>query len=102
MLYLGGIRQSDSAYKRFVIQPWIAKDAGPKWVQGHYDSPHGRIAVRWQKRGDDIMLHLKLPPGTEGTLRLPAVRDLHEGNSPLPHGDVVLNAGNYDLIGVLK
>ncbi|MDB5327472.1 MAG: cslA 6, partial [Phycisphaerales bacterium] len=99
---LGGIRQSDSAYKRFVIQPWITRDAGPKWVNAHYDSPYGRIAIRWKKHGGDVDLHLEVPPGAEGSLRLPAVGDLREGNHLLPVSDVVLVAGTYDLTGVLK
>lgn len=99
---LGGIRQSDSGYKRLVIQPWITRGAGPEWVNAHYDSAYGRVAVRWKKRGDAVELRVQIPPGTQGVLRLPEISELREGATPMPTGDLTLVSGTYEFAGVLK
>lgn len=100
---LGGIRQSASAYRRLLIQPWITRDAGPQWVNASYDSPQGKIVVRWKKSGNNVALHIELPPGSLAELRLPFVDHIQVRRQELKYaGDVLLEAGVYEVTGQLK
>lgn len=42
-----------------------------QWVEGHYDSVRGRIAVRWARKDGSFLYQVKLPANTTATLRLP-------------------------------
>lgn len=70
---LGGIRQPEAGYQRFVIEPWIDQQRGPRRVRAHYDSLYGRIATDWQIENGALQLHVTVPPNTDATLRLHGV-----------------------------
>ncbi len=68
---LAGIQHPKAGgFKRFVIEPWIDQQEGPRWVKAHYDSPYGRIATSWAREGSVLHLTVTVPANTEGTLRL--------------------------------
>jgi len=67
---LGGIRQPESGYHHFVIEPWFDQQQGPRHVHARYDSLYGRIATDWKIENQTLQLQVTVPPNTDATLRL--------------------------------
>lgn len=67
---LAGIQHPTGGFKHFVIEPWIDQKEGPQSVKAHYDSPYGRIASSWMRKGNALHLTVTVPPNTEGAVRL--------------------------------
>ena len=65
----GGIDQQGVGFKNIVIKPYIG--AGLTWAQTTYDSIHGTISVRWEKRGGDLFVDVTIPANTSATVSLP-------------------------------
>lgn len=70
---LGGLAPLDAGYRRFLVAP--QPGGGLTWVEIGLDSPHGRIAVRWDLDGDELHVAVRVPDGTEAVLRLPGRDD---------------------------
>ncbi|MBT8044465.1 MAG: hypothetical protein KJO79_05890, partial [Verrucomicrobiae bacterium] len=75
---LAGIAPAEPGYSKIRLQPHIPT-AAPKgakpisWVRAHHDSPHGRIAIHWQRQQDDSLLYeATVPPNTTAELSLPS------------------------------
>jgi alpha-L-rhamnosidase len=71
------------AFEHVVIKPALTKDL--TWVKAHYDSIHGRIVSEWELKGNQLALHVVIPPNTTATIHLPA-RDgsaVFEGGKPV-------------------
>jgi len=49
-----------------------------------YDSPAGKISVRWERRGGKIVLAVQVPQGMSGTLRMPRGWELSDGLGEIP------------------
>ena len=45
---------------------------GLEWVEAEHESPHGRVAVRWERREGRFRLVATIPANTTGTVCLPA------------------------------
>jgi alpha-L-rhamnosidase len=67
--YVGGIGQQGEGFKTIVIKPYIG--AGLTWARASYDSIHGTIAVRWEKRGGALVVDVTIPPNTSAMVSLP-------------------------------
>jgi alpha-L-rhamnosidase len=66
-----GLRQDPGsvAWEAFTVAP--VPGASLTWVEGTHESPQGRIAVRWERRGEVLRVDVTVPPGSTCTLRLP-------------------------------
>lgn len=68
---LAGIAPDPSGpgFKRILIRPAPVGDV--KWARASYESPYGRIAVRWERNASRFTLELTVPPNTTATVALP-------------------------------
>ncbi|MCF7817918.1 MAG: glycoside hydrolase family 78 protein [Kiritimatiellales bacterium] len=69
---LAGIEpQADApGYERFVVKPSFVR--GLDKVSYEFDSPRGWINVKWERKGDEIILDLTVPPGASAEVHLPS------------------------------
>ena len=67
--HVGGIDQRGTAFKDIVIKPYLG--SGLTWARASYASIHGTIAVRWEKRGKDLVMDVTIPANTSATVILP-------------------------------
>lgn len=58
-----------------IIRPQPVGDL--TWVDASYESPHGRIAVRWEREGETFRLAVTIPCNTTATVFVPARDDAH-------------------------
>ncbi len=88
---LAGIRPDASApgFKRFIVAPQLVSEL--TWVEGSYDSIHGKISVRWEraKAGAPLTLKLVVPTNTTAVVYLPktGAMEVRESGRPLTFGD---------------
>jgi alpha-L-rhamnosidase len=69
--YLAGIRSDPAAtgFQKIIIQPYPV--AGLDFVNASHQSPYGRIASKWQKKGTNFELEVTIPPNTSATVHIP-------------------------------
>ncbi len=69
---LVGIAPDEAApgFKHTIIRPHPVP--GLEWVEAEHESPHGRVAVRWERREGRFRLVATIPANTTGTVCLPA------------------------------
>ena len=67
--YVLGVRPVTAGYKRWLIEP---QPGDLTWAKGSVPTPYGSIEVRWEKEGNGLELKISVPPGTSGTVGLPA------------------------------
>lgn len=67
--YVAGLQLLEPGWRRFRVAPRPGADLA--WAATHHDSPHGRVAARWQWQGDAYQLEVEVPPGTAAELALP-------------------------------
>lgn len=63
-----GLEPMEAGYRTFRVKPVIGGTL--TYAQGHLDTPHGRIAIRWEKK-DGITVAVSVPEGTACQLVLP-------------------------------
>lgn len=66
----------DEAYPGFkhaIIRPRPAP--GVEWAEAEHETPHGRLAVRWERKGGRFRLELTVPPNASATVFLPGEAD---------------------------
>ncbi|MFB9837992.1 alpha-L-rhamnosidase C-terminal domain-containing protein, partial [Actinoallomurus acaciae] len=82
---LAGLDQAPGsvAYREPVIRP-RPFDGEPCRAEAAYESPRGRIAVRWRQDGDGFRLDVTVPPGATATVHVPGADDaaVREGEHP--------------------
>lgn len=69
-----GLRPDDEApgFAEFTLAPQPV--AGLEWARGEYDTVRGTIVSAWERVGDRVAYHFRIPANTTATLRLPAER----------------------------
>jgi alpha-L-rhamnosidase len=70
--YLAGLRPDPRGvgFKRFLVAPQPAGDL--TWAETQYESPYGRISVRWDKEvSGKLKIALEIPANTLAEVRLP-------------------------------
>lgn len=67
---VAGIAQAETStgFDEVVIAPRI--DSRLEWVNARLQTPRGEVRTRWERRGDEIVLSVTLPPGATGVARL--------------------------------
>lgn len=72
MSHLVGLDASSPGFQQIRISPRIPTDNSVQWVKAHYDSPAGRVEVRWEKVGDNgLKIKATIPPGTLARMAFP-------------------------------
>jgi len=68
---LAGIRPhpQSKGFDRFSISPFFPEKLS--WVEASYDSVRGTVKVRWERKGDEIVLDAKVPVSSQAELHLP-------------------------------
>jgi alpha-L-rhamnosidase len=67
--YVAGLQLIEPGYRRFRVAP--RPSAEIEWAEAHHDSPYGRIDVRWEQHGQQLDVHVGVPPGTTADVILP-------------------------------
>jgi alpha-L-rhamnosidase len=77
---LAGIASDETApgFKHIIIKPHPAGDLA--WVEAGYESVHGPIAVRWDRKDGKFVLKVTIPANTTATVYVPA-----KGKEPVVH-----------------
>ncbi|MGA2064995.1 MAG: glycoside hydrolase family 78 protein [Thermoguttaceae bacterium] len=65
-----GIDSQGPGFKSLIIRPIPGGDL--TWARGHYDSPHGRIAVAWSADGRHFDLNVTIPANATALVFIPA------------------------------
>ncbi len=102
--YLAGIRSDAQTpgFKKIVVHPYPV--AGLDSVAASHESPYGRIASKWIRRGTGIQLDVTIPPNTSATVYVPA-QNVSEAGGMRPtkaNGDVAVftvGSGSYSFRG---
>lgn len=102
---IGGIKQEENstAYRNTVIAPQFPGDL--RHAEASYQSPYGKIATRWEKKGDMIQLEVGIPVNTEARIVLPVKNyaEVKENGSPVSQSKQIkmlkdglkIGSGNY-------
>jgi alpha-L-rhamnosidase len=71
--WLCGLRPDfdQPGFKHFFVTPKIPTKLDSAEME--YESPYGRIAVRWRKTGTRFELHVTVPPNTTATVEIPVI-----------------------------
>lgn len=72
MEYLAGLGFAEPGFKKIVFAP--DPIGGLSWAEAHHDSPHGRVAIRWERKDGILHVACTAPANTTATLLLP-IRD---------------------------
>ncbi len=68
-----GLEPTKPGYRRVRIEPDL--DVDLDWADGWHETPWGTVRVSWQRdpgQPADVRIDIRLPPGVEGELHLPA------------------------------
>lgn len=116
---LAGIDTRDPGYRTILIRPRIPSAASApagrplEWVEAEYDGPRGRIACRWERTAEGVVVKVTVPANTLAEIHLPArsVAAVSEGGQPLTlgetaglqsarvaDGEVIVDAGSGDYV----
>ena len=96
----GGIDTDEAAgFKRILLEP---RPGGPlSWAESSYESPYGRIFLRWEKNGGTLKVDIKVPPNTRATAILPGAKAGNIGGLEFvsaPNGaQAELGSGSYSF-----
>jgi alpha-L-rhamnosidase len=82
-------------FKNVVIRPQPVGDLS--WVAASYDSIHGPITVRWERRGERFLLKTSVPANTTATVYVPSTDgDVTEGEGRADRSPGVTLVGRLD------
>lgn len=75
-----GVQTDDAApgYKHIILRPHPVGDLS--WAEYDTDTAYGRLAARWDRKGGNFRLKLRVPAGTTATLYMP------DGSDPIELG----------------
>jgi alpha-L-rhamnosidase len=83
---LAGIAPAAPGYAEIRLHPRFPTEgeAPITWVRAHHDSPHGRIAIHWQRQDDGSLLYqATIPSNTTAELTLPESSPWKKSDAPL-------------------
>ncbi|MCS5485563.1 glycoside hydrolase family 78 protein [Curtobacterium flaccumfaciens pv. beticola] len=75
---VGGIAPLAPGYAQVLIAP--QPGGGITWAETSLQSPHGRIAVRWDLEADELSIRAEVPEGVTATIRAPGGSDHQVGS----------------------
>ncbi|WP_232548678.1 alpha-L-rhamnosidase C-terminal domain-containing protein [Propioniciclava soli] len=84
--HIAGLRRLEPGWTRFAVAP--VPGGGITWAEASFDSPQGRIAVRWEADGDVLRAEVTVPEGSVAEVMLPGAQPVE-----LDPGRHVVNSG---------
>jgi alpha-L-rhamnosidase len=68
---LAGIRTDPASpgYRNIIIKPAVSGNL--EWVNGHHESPYGRIACNWKKQEQSLEMEITIPANASATVYVP-------------------------------
>lgn len=96
--YLLGIQNEAPGYQKIRFAPKF--DYRLKQVSGHFDTPYGKLAVRYQIEADKehtIKLHLTVPFGVTVNVDLPRAQTVCVNDETKDSGSFPLTCGTYEI-----
>jgi alpha-L-rhamnosidase len=78
----GGIRPSESGYRRIVVDPAMTDSLD--WVRVRVETVRGRVQSEWRRSGATLTLIVEIPVGADAEVRVPALSpdDVYESGVP--------------------
>lgn len=70
---IGGIREAEAGYGKFVIEPKI--DPNLTFANCSYESVRGTIRCNWKKVGNKVKFEIEVPPNTTAMFRYPSFKN---------------------------
>ncbi|MEY8332753.1 family 78 glycoside hydrolase catalytic domain [Lachnospiraceae bacterium 47-T17] len=69
----GGLKRDEKqpGYRHFYVEP--QPGGGLTYAETSHETGYGRIAVRWEREGDEMTLHVEIPPNTTASIVLSQV-----------------------------
>lgn len=94
---LAGIHQTDNstAYRNIIIEPHFIEEI--QWVNADFETPHGTIISNWEREGDNINLHVRIPVNTIVNIIIPVTspEKVTESGSPVQQSADIEIAGSF-------
>jgi len=69
-------------FKKFIIKPSIVGNL--TWVNANYNSIQGNIVSQWKRKGNNLTLHVEIPPNSSATIYVPAISPENVMENGLP------------------
>ena len=63
-----GLRMDEAGYRRFTVRPHTG--GGLDFAETSHESVYGTIRVRWERRNDEVVLSVQIPPNTAARIIL--------------------------------
>lgn len=76
-----GIQNDGIGYDKIRIAPGY--NCGLNWAEGSYESVHGVIRLRWEKKGSETFIECEIPANTRAILVLPDGTEKEIGNGKI-------------------
>lgn len=67
--HIGGIKPTAPGFSEVEIRPCPVGDL--QWAEASYESIHGRIISRWERKGTEFLLNLTIPAGITARVIMP-------------------------------
>ncbi|WP_207755442.1 alpha-L-rhamnosidase [Nonomuraea cypriaca] len=103
-LYSGvaGLGQEDDSagFRRPLVRP--LPGGALTWAEAAYDTPLGRLSSRWELNDGTLTLSVRIPPGAQATIHVPATdpSSVHESGTPLPPPGAPVSPGAVAPVAV--
>ena len=91
--YLLGVEPLAPGYRTFAFAPRFVSRL--TFAEGTVPTPHGAVAVRWDRTGDRVRASLTVPAGTAAELKLPKARAVTVDGRPF--GGAALKPGRHEI-----
>ena len=98
---IGGIDVSETepGFRKIVLRPKLGFPL--TWAETAYESPYGRIFLRWEKNGNALKVDIEVPPNTSALVELPGAREGKfadiEFKTTLGGASAELGSGSYSF-----
>ncbi|GEA09859.1 alpha-L-rhamnosidase [Alteromonas sp. KUL49] len=98
-----GIKPLSPGFKQVLIAPQIG--ARLTEAKGSYNTPQGKVGVEWKKQGNHLVIHIEIPPNTQGHVVIPdpSLQELTLNGVPVePTRLNNLRTGGYEISAYLQ
>jgi alpha-L-rhamnosidase len=90
MGYAAGIKPDGSGFSKIKIKPYIGH--GLDYIDASYDSPYGKISVRWDKHSDgSLEMKVIIPANTSATIYIPNYNQISESGNTIWQDGIFYN-----------
>ncbi|MCL2472411.1 MAG: glycoside hydrolase family 78 protein, partial [Treponema sp.] len=72
---VGGIDtvEEEPGFRKILLKPLLGGNLD--WADTSYESPYGKICLRWEKKGGELKVDITVPPNTKAQVLLPGARE---------------------------